>query len=86
MRGATQKGGGRGSSAGGDDTHSQPFTKSNLLLKSRQIIATIDRFDQLPVSMFITACSQRSGSAGTLINPRSLYVGMTSHRRGSFTT
>ncbi len=32
MRRATQKGGGRGGSAGGEDAHSQPFAKSSLLL------------------------------------------------------
>jgi hypothetical protein len=32
MHGATQKGGGRGSSAGGEDAHSQPFAKRSLLL------------------------------------------------------
>jgi hypothetical protein len=32
MRRVTQKGGGRGSSGGGEDAHSQPFAKSNLLL------------------------------------------------------
>jgi hypothetical protein len=32
MRGATQKGGGRGSSAGGENAHSQPFEENSLLL------------------------------------------------------